>query len=93
MGETWNWVAWSISVEFWTYLLFRPRLERALLLVTAAMIAFMVLAPHYQALWIRWVDLAKCVYGFGVVLCIAIISTCARTIRSAWIGVNGWFGR
>jgi hypothetical protein len=30
------------------------------------MIAFMVLAPHYQALWIRWVDLAKCVYGFGV---------------------------
>ena len=21
-GETWNWVAWSISVEFWTYLLF-----------------------------------------------------------------------
>ena len=45
-------------------LFFRPRLERALLLVTATMIGFMVLAPH--PLWIRWINLAKCVYGFGV---------------------------
>ena len=73
MDATWNWVAWSISVEFWTYFVFAcaavafaARLDRVMLLVSAAMIAFMALAPRDPELFNRWVGLARCFYGFAI---------------------------
>ncbi len=72
-NETWNWVAWSISTEFWTYLVFAAvafggaaRLDRRLALFAWAAALFILLAPPRSDLAARWLDFARCIYGFAL---------------------------
>jgi peptidoglycan/LPS O-acetylase OafA/YrhL len=88
-NETWNRVAWSISAEFWTYLVFAAlvlsgaaRLDRRLALLAGGAALFILLAPPKSDAAFRWLDLARCVYGF----CIgALLLTVTRLPASrAW---------
>ncbi len=70
-NETWNWVAWSISTELWTYLVFAglalggaARLDRRLAVLAGAMALFILVAPPGSGIALRWLDLARCIYGF-----------------------------
>ena len=71
LDETWNWVAWSISTEFWTYLVFAllvtfgpVELNRRLATLMLAMMVFVTLVPASSDLGARWLSLARCLYGF-----------------------------
>ncbi len=72
-GQTWNHVAWSISTEMWAYVVFAwlavhyaKRLELAMLALIAVTIAF-VLPEQLRPTGIhRFVDFARCLYGFAL---------------------------
>ncbi len=70
---TWNQPAWSIAVEFWTYLLFAllaraagEALERWLLVAAIVCVAVLAVATPYgiNVSW-SW-SLFRCVYGFAI---------------------------
>lgn len=70
---TWNQPAWSIAVEFWTYLLFAfaarwagKALERWLLVIVIGCIALLaVVTPDGIEVDYSW-GLVRCIYGFAV---------------------------
>lgn len=70
--HTWNIPAWSISTEFYTYLIFaaalvifRDRLDRVLILVLAASpFVFVALGLHDLNTTYEW-GLPRCVFGFA----------------------------
>jgi peptidoglycan/LPS O-acetylase OafA/YrhL len=69
-GFTWNSPSWSISVEFWTYLVFAgllltagPRRAAAALVLLAVGIAGVVLGGEYMLAATRF-GLFRCLYGF-----------------------------
>ena len=71
LDETWNWVAWSISTEFWTYLAFALLaalgplgLNRRLAVLLLAMMALVTFVPASSDLGARWLGFARCLYGF-----------------------------
>lgn len=72
-GLTWNGVAWSISTEFWTYLVFAvvalalSRMPALVGLVVAAPGIAIVLCGHAAPeMLARFVDFGRCLYGFGI---------------------------
>jgi peptidoglycan/LPS O-acetylase OafA/YrhL len=96
MGGTWNGVAWSISTEFWTYLIFA-----AALVVFGVQARFVMMALGIGALtfiWAtppgdlfdRWIDLARCIYGFAVgSLVFALYRGLDPTAAKARLGAMG----
>ncbi len=68
---TWNYPSWSISAEFYTYLLFAAlayrgmiRIVPCLLLCIAAFLAIWFLAPHRMDSTYDLGAVCRCVYGF-----------------------------
>ncbi len=72
-GLTWNGVAWSISTEMFAYLAFAVlavafprRLHWAMLGLIAVSLPFVLPEAFRPAGTRRFVELARCLYGFGV---------------------------
>lgn len=82
--ETWNYPAWSVSVEFAVYLLFaafclvRPSVRYALsvVLVFAALILLATVAPYHM----------RSTFDFGILRCIAgfLAGTLCREVATRW---------
>lgn len=91
----WNGVAWSISTEFWMYALFAAvalgfarRLNLAMGVLIAAAIGLLALEHVIPEQVGRFVDFARCVYGFalGVLAHAAYRRLTARRSRSERAG-------
>lgn len=72
LGQTWNWVAWSISTEVWAYLVFAlmarfagPQLNRYLIGLALLVIALLLVSPQDGAFMTRWMEFGRCLYGFA----------------------------
>ena len=78
---TWNFPAWSIAIEFWTYLLFAfTSILRggalgfeALLLALAGGVAVAFLSPDFMSVYQGPPALARCVFGFFVGVAIHVL--------------------
>jgi peptidoglycan/LPS O-acetylase OafA/YrhL len=86
---TWNGPAWSISVEFWTYLVFagvmltcRRRLDLALLAVSAAGLALLATFSPIGLFATHDYGLPRAIYGFflGAATCRLVMSGRARLV-------------
>ncbi len=71
-GLTWNGVAWSVSTEFWTYIVYAAAVAlagpRRLLPLLAMLLAGAAIVGLYLAWpgeWLRFVDLGRCIQGFA----------------------------
>ncbi|MEQ1648889.1 MAG: hypothetical protein ABL898_09915, partial [Hyphomicrobiaceae bacterium] len=71
--ETWNWVAWSISTEVWTYLVFgvlllvaSRRLERAIAAVMLAAATLLLMHAVNPGAIGQAMPMTRCLYGFMV---------------------------
>ena len=92
---TWNFAAWSISTEFWTYLLFAivitidpVQAKVRFILVALASASYFLFAPPDAAIVRQWTSLLRCLYGFSAgVLVAAAFESIKRS--SAVIARNG----
>jgi len=77
--ETWNGPSWSISVEFWTYLVFaagcllarRRMVSLSLGLIALSILAISLWSPDYLGTGVA-LSMARCLYGFFVGVLVAL---------------------
>ena len=72
-GPVWNAVAWSISTEFWMYLVYAlavlgltRRIDAAMATLIAVALLFLAAQPALPEWSARFIDFARCVYGFAL---------------------------
>lgn len=94
---TWNGPAWSISAEFWVYLIFATvmmvaaarMVMTAIILSITALVAILALSPDYMNAT-HDLGLVRCIAGFFAGVCTYRIWQRFLAGRALWAGVE-WF--